>query len=272
MVKGGPEGVDIGTKILDSTLYRLGRDVVWSRPDFLGLGLSCLRHQREAEIHELRVAFGIKQDVAGLYITVDQAGRLRALEPLRHLDRERQGFHFWNAPPLPDVMLEMAAGHKLHRDVESPEGLAGSKNAHHVRVAETGRKPGLILEGRDPLLVTGKLLAQDFQRHLTVEGAVRRDENGAHAADRVPPVQDVGAELLFHPILDLAGWTNHAGIRRMGRDIHRRTARITHYDFLFPIDHLSDPNGSLSVWKLRMSEIFHPGSLIVTLWFLKSDI
>ena len=239
MVECGSEGVDVRAEILGPTLDRLRRDVIGGCPDFRSRGLAALGDESQAEIDDLHISLGIEQDVARLDIPVDQPCCLRALEPFRHLDGEREKLGLGNPALFPDLVLEVPAGDKLHRNIEPPESPAGGQDADDIRVAEGSRQPGFLLEGHDPPFVAGVFLAEDFQRHFAAQGLVVCDENGAHPPDRMAAGQDIGAELLLDPVLRMAPRADDPGIGSHARDVHGCPARITHYDFLFASGHIA---------------------------------
>jgi hypothetical protein len=104
--------------------------------------------------------------------------------------------------------------------------MAMKNHPNDIRVAERSRDPGLFLESRDPGLVGGIRLVEDFDDHLPPEGRVLGDEYQTHAADRVLTGQYVGSESAFDPRFPPAHRAIDQCKRLQRRDIQRRPARF----------------------------------------------
>ena len=78
---------------------------------------------------------------------------MRRLQPLGHLDRQRQHFYFRDLATLADLVFEMAAWDQFHRNIKSAESLTCPQHPDHMRMAKRGRNAGLLLKCGDPLFV-----------------------------------------------------------------------------------------------------------------------
>jgi hypothetical protein len=226
VIERGAEGIDVRAEILLCAIHAFRRDVVGRGPKLRGARLAALRDQREAEVHQLGVALGIQQDVAGFHVAVDQAGDFRGLETTRHFNGQREHLGFGNFPEVMDALFQMAAGHHLHGDVKAPVRAAGGEHTHHMRVAERGGQPGLLLECRDAPLVRGVILVEDLERHFAAERLILRRKHHAHAAHRMPAQQPVGSEAALHPRLHAAMRAHDHSERSQRRNVHPRPAGV----------------------------------------------
>jgi hypothetical protein len=98
--------------------------------------------------------------------------------------------------------LERLAGDQLHREVEDAVGDARLVHLHHVRVAQSGRRPGFEQEslGRER---RRQLLLQRLDRDGSIEHGIPADEDVPHPARRQLPLQvDAGGECRAEPVED----------------------------------------------------------------------
>src|SRR5690606_23646786 len=125
-----------------------------------------------------------------------------------------------------DALLKMPSRHPFHRDEESIKRAAGGEHPHHVRMAERGGDPRLLLESRNPSLVRRIIFVEDLQRHLAAERVVPGQEHHAHPANRVALVERVGTKLALYPrvltagrALDIRKWGHRSYVHRAATSV-----------------------------------------------------
>jgi hypothetical protein len=140
----------------------------------------------DAEVGDVHAPLRVEQEVPRLHVAMDdpagvcgveRAGSL--VEPLERL-LGRDG-------PLPQPLLQRAAGEVLHDDEGPAVGLADVEDRHDVGCARKPRR-GERLAG-EPLpdgRVLCEPLGEDLDRHLPIEHGVERKQDVAHAAVTEP--------------------------------------------------------------------------------------
>ena len=85
MIERGAEGINVGAEILRIAFDRFRRDVIRRSPNLGRLGFSTLSDEREAEVHEFRVALGIQRQLG---VPVRYVGVGEGLDDLLDYDPE----------------------------------------------------------------------------------------------------------------------------------------------------------------------------------------
>ncbi|MFN8091658.1 MAG: hypothetical protein U0599_05430 [Vicinamibacteria bacterium] len=143
----------------------------------------------EAEVEELDAVRG-EEDVRGLQVPVDDAGRVEGLEGGEDVARHREGL-VRRQRAAREPGRERFAGEQLHRDEEAPGVLADLVDLADVRVVDRGRRPGLAAETPAGRLVG---LGDRLHRDAPAEALVLGGEDDAHAALADALEQAVAAE------------------------------------------------------------------------------
>ena len=198
MVERAAERIDVGPVVDGLAAHLFGRDVVGGAPDFVGVSL----HRRETEVHQLRVAFRIVEDVLGLDVAMDQPllggerQRFGQLPPEAH---DLHGIH--GGRILLHVLIERAAGAQLHRNVGHALFRTEGIDLRDVRVIEAGGGLRLALEAFDER----RVVAQALEHHLDADRAVQHP-----VASQIDAAHATVAQLLFKQEMpELGGRLDH---------------------------------------------------------------
>ena len=139
---------------------------------------------REAEVEHLHAAPFVDDRVLRLEVAVQDARRVRALEPATRLEVRREDVA--RAPLLlAQPLAERETTHVLHRDEDLVAEGADVVGGDDVRVRDLGHGLRLAQQARARLAggaVGGGLGAQDLDRHPAFELVVEREVDDAHAA------------------------------------------------------------------------------------------
>jgi len=140
-----------------------------------------VRQLGEAEVHQLRLAAGGHEHVAGLHVAVDDPLRVGRVERVGQLDREVEEHLRWQRPatqPLPQGL----ALQQLHDDEGAAAVLVDVVNGADAGVVEGGGGPRFALEALQGLGVPRERLGQQLERDLAPELQVAGAEDLAHAS------------------------------------------------------------------------------------------
>jgi hypothetical protein len=166
----------------------------------------------EPEVEHLDSAVRRELDVVWLEIAVDDARRVRGLDPGGELDRDLEGV-FDRQRAGPEAIGQCLTLDILQDQEALPVLLLHAVDGRNVRVAQLGKRPCLALEAREPVGVRQQVLGQRLDRDVPVEPLVTRLVDDAHPAATDLAVDDIGADLLGHArhvmpsvVTILAGW------------------------------------------------------------------
>jgi hypothetical protein len=137
---------------------------------------------RQSEVEHLHLPLAADDDVAGLDVAVDDPRRVRGLEGVGDLQRDPDDFRRGQLVPR-HVHLEVGPVAPLHDDEGRAFVLVDFVDRADVRVVERG--DGLRFARQPPggLGVTGQLLGQEFERHLSPQPHVLGLVDDAHSPD-----------------------------------------------------------------------------------------
>ena len=134
----------------------------------------------QTEIEDLQSPVRRDADVAGLEITVNDAGIVRGGKPLRELLAQLEDRFLWKGAGL-DLVAERHARHELHdQQVEAVRGVE-VVNARDVRVTQPGQGHGLVSKPRPGFRVFKGRGRQDLDGDVAIEAVVERPVDDAHA-------------------------------------------------------------------------------------------
>ncbi len=193
LVEDGPERVDVGVRpVLRRGAARLLGRHVGRRPEELAHDRQPLAHvllvAREAEVHELRDALRVDDDVVGLHVAVDDP----VLVGVREGEREPVG-DLRRAPGGKLAFLdELLALDELHDEVGPPAHGSGVVDLDYVPVAELADRGRLAPEAFERLLARARRVEDDLDRDVSLEPGVEPAVDDAHAA---------AAELAIDPVM-----------------------------------------------------------------------
>ena len=188
------ERVDVRSSVDLVAADLLGRDVVDGphqapvRGSRLG---DALRQPEVREVCVLAAALLVEQDVGRLHVAVDEALRVRGVERVGDLRRDRHGPLRRQRALATQERLEVGPVHVPHRDEEPALGLAGLVDRDDVRVVEARGEPGFLQHPLAEPVVVRQALAQQLQRDRTLEPRVVRPVDLTH-----PATSGEGADLV----------------------------------------------------------------------------
>ena len=176
LVKDDADGKDVGAMIRALAADLLGRHVVHRAHQHVTAGELGRQQPGEPEVEDLHRAAVGDVDVCRLDVAVDDAARMRVLEPEadvhRELDLAPEAHSFGTA----HARLKVFALEELHREIRLTLVLAEVVNRDDVRVRELAGGARLADEPLARLGVPFNRRGDDLQRHHTlderVEGAV----------------------------------------------------------------------------------------------------
>ncbi|MFO0744357.1 MAG: hypothetical protein U1F43_01615 [Myxococcota bacterium] len=223
LVGDAAEGVDVGARCDGVADDLLGRHDARRADDDTGARERHARralagHLGDAEVEQLqrRTAprVGHQEEVLGLQIAVDDAGRVGLGQRLEDLRAEAAGVEQRQRRLAAEVARERLALEVLHRQEQAPVlRLAELDELHDMRMVEPGDDARLLLEARDLARVARQLRDEDLQRHRPLDAELGGAIDGAEAAsaeqalDAVAGLED-GAEAR---VVGRRGWVVHAG-------------------------------------------------------------
>ena len=175
------EAVDVAFESVGIALELFRRHVKGRCPEILGLILTALLH-REAEIDELRRALAGHEHVAGLDVAMDEVFPKRRLEPVRHVEGDREDFGLGEGAFAGDEFLQAGRVDHLHRDEKIAVIISHGVDLDHIRMHDRGGQLRLALEHGGQGAVPAERLVQDLQRHFAAEIHVHGAEDLAHPA------------------------------------------------------------------------------------------
>ncbi len=142
---------------------------------------------RDAEVEHLYVlatrAQRLDEDVLGLEVAVDDAGRMRVVERGKRLAEQLCDARGRQRPLVAHDLRERAAAQHLHDDVQGAgRGLPEVEDGDRVRVVQAAGGARLVLEALRGHRVRGNLRVEHFDRDLRVEAEVHAAVDAAHCA------------------------------------------------------------------------------------------
>ena len=146
---------------------------------------------RKTEVEHLRLAAIGDENIRRFDIAVNDAFRVRRVERVGDVDRERQQLLERQRIAV-DRFLERSAFEQLQNEKRFPVVFADLVDRADVRVAERRRRSRLAEQPLDRRGVGGSALGQKLERHSPAEDEIFGDIHVAHAA---------AAQLFEHPIV-----------------------------------------------------------------------
>ena len=156
----------------------------------------------DPEVREQGTAIGREDDVGGLHVAMDDAGRMRRHERCRDVADNSDRFADRKLPVLREVVSERRPGHVVENDRSLVVGQVAVANADDIRAFERLERPRLAFEppaggriGEDDRM---QPLDRDFVAGLLVDGAPYLGAPAGSGAFEQPvaPEQDS----LFHAV------------------------------------------------------------------------
>ncbi len=194
LVEHQPERVQVGTAVELAAAHLLGREVLRRAHHHVVAGqvlAGGVESLGDPEVGEHHTPVGGDEDVARLDVAVDEAGTVGGIEcgGDARADVDRQ----LRAQPRLDVeeLAQALAVDELHDDGLAPAVLEHVVHGDDVRVGEAGDGDRLAAEALGDDRVGGQARLEPLQRHLAVEGEVRRQPHLGHPALRQPPLEPV---------------------------------------------------------------------------------
>ena len=187
LVEDAAERIDVSTAIDRAPLDLLGRHVI-DRPDETALARQAAHRRnvaRKAEVADVRVlpVMSLRhEDVAGLYIAVDEPRRVRRIERARDLLDQIERALRLEASFAPQQLPEIGALDVSHCEVERSVLLSGSECRDGVRVVEARRQLCLAQEPSPEALVARQLRRKQLQRNAPPGRRLLGQVDGAHRA------------------------------------------------------------------------------------------
>ena len=163
----------------------LGRHVRRAAHDEVAAG-GAVEHAGHAEIADRDAEGPVDEEVGGLQIAVDGAGRVDGLDPEARLieDTNRLVEIGEGAPgPRAEPLIDGAALDVLHDEVGRPLVLAEREDRQHVAMPDARHGPRLVVEERAHLREREELRLDELDGDLAIEPLVDGQRHGSHAAD-----------------------------------------------------------------------------------------
>ena len=223
--QGGPQGIDVGPHIDPPRPRALLGSEVQGRPHQgarLGhrqrFALDHLSGQAKVgELHPRKLGYrpvgvGIAdQDVARLQIAVHHPLPVRLQQRAGHIGPHRHRLALGQPTPLFQHAPQVAAIHKLHREVMQVPLAIHLQHIRNVRIAHLGQQPDLAMEPPGHQLVPGSIRSQHLQGHDPTIHRIFRLPHRAHASlaqlqqqpitpQRGPPLQRVARGAARRPL------------------------------------------------------------------------
>ena len=159
----------------------LGRHVARAAQDGAGGRQRIVRGgSRDAEVGDVHLAVVVEQEVAGLHVSMDDAGGVRGVQSAGGLvepgDR-RVVRHSSFAKPI----RQRAAAEVLHDDERRPVGLADIEDRHHIGMGKRGGGQGFAREARAEVVVRRVAVGQHLDGDDAAQHRVRCAVDIGHA-------------------------------------------------------------------------------------------
>ena len=139
----------------------------------------------EPEVAHVRVlSFGLvaEEDVGGLYVSVHEPRRVRAVEGLGDLPHDVDRALWIQSALPPEALAQVDPLHVLHREVEHAVFLARVEDRNDVGVIEARRELRLPQEAPSEALVLCEIAAKHLQRDPAPSPRILGQENAPHGA------------------------------------------------------------------------------------------
>ena len=196
-----PGRVDVAAGVSSAVGDLFGGEVAdRSHHDALGDGLGRLGDRpSQPEIRDLHPAVVAEQDVFGLDVPVDDAGRVRGGQRLEHRLDDLGGLGGGQPASGAKVLAQRLAAHQFHHQVDHrtrrTHRAALVEHRHRVGRVQPGGRGRLAMEPGYEVRVMDEVGVHDFEGDQPVEPAVVRDVHRRHTAygesllGRVPAVE-----------------------------------------------------------------------------------
>ena len=171
----------------------LGRDVCERADELARARRPAGAAAREAEIREVGPVGLVDEDVLRLDVAMDEPRCVRGVECRRDRCEQAQRAGGVELARV-DEVLQRVAAHVAHREIQAVLGLAGVVDRDDVRVVERRLDLALAAEARAERLVGGQRRVEQLQRDRAVQGLLRREVHGAHAAAAEQALDAVAGE------------------------------------------------------------------------------
>lgn len=150
----------------------------------------------DAEIDELGATPScvlVEEDVRGLQVAVDDACRVRGVEPVAELDGERERLIHAEPPLALEAGVQVFAYEAFDDERGAAVGhLQRVQDLNDVRRADAREGLGLAEEAGERELVGGEGRVDDLDRDVAPESGVRGRVEGAHTATTELALEHVG--------------------------------------------------------------------------------
>ena len=160
----------------------LGRDIIGSSPRaFLGIDLG-VRLYRQAKIYQLRLIFGVEQNIAGLDIAMQKTVLQCQFQRGGDLDSHVQNVQLRHALIQLNAPVQASLVGQLHHQIFAFFKFIERVNVNDVCVVQGGARAGFAIKCRERPGVVRQFGLHHFHGHFAlqrgIEGAIHR----AHAA------------------------------------------------------------------------------------------
>ncbi len=201
-----PGGVEVAALVGDAALDLLRREVGHGAEQHARLARRRLvgDGSGESEVGHLDLAVTTDDDVLGLHVAVDEAGRVGGAQRQQDRLEDRDRLAGCQRRLLVDDVAQRLALDELHREEDVTVVLALVEDGDDVGVAEAGGRPGLAAEALDEDVVGRESGSHDLEGDVAVEACVQRHVDRGHASvcevreDAVSPVDDPTDEGVRH--------------------------------------------------------------------------
>ncbi len=173
LVKHDSRAVDVGGRLRVLALCQF-RCHVERRPDRAGEAgqRPAVGEPGHAEVGEPRLWISwvgdVDEDVRGLEITMDDAGRVHNRQRAQHLTGQRDCHRDGELSPVPEIDPEVHAVDEVHHDREGVTLDHQVADSDEMRTVEPEQCGSFLDEPGDHLGVVREFRAQDLHRHLTI--------------------------------------------------------------------------------------------------------
>jgi hypothetical protein len=193
----------------------------------VGLGFGAAR---QAKIDQLRFAFGVEENVAGLDVAVEQPVFQGGVEGGRHLDANIEDLQL-GQPAIPlNAIVQAAAVRQFHDQETLVLVFLEGVNVDDIRMIQGSRRTGLAGKTLQRLGVVQEFLLHQLHGHFALEGQIESAEDRAHApgGDGITQLE-LPQPHRHHEGMAAAGARRGRQGRQIARDEHFGAASPTTY-------------------------------------------